>query len=458
MKLSVLGALTALLALTIPANSSDAWRLEEAVTSPAWLRISGDFRVRTSTLDNQYRANGSGSDQAVATRLLLRSEIDFHNLTAGAELQDSRHHAYDSGSTLNTDMVNTWEPLQAYLRWNAPPIANTTHANITIGRQTLDLGSRRLVARNRFRNTINSFNGIKTQWRSHTDQSVTAFYFLPLQAQPVDRNALEEQSPRFDHERFDYQFFGLFYETPLPAANAQAEFFLLGLDEDDNPNRPSRNRRLMTPGLRFHRPPQPKHWDFQIESVLQFGESRDSSLSTDTADRNHSAFFQHITLGYTLGTTWSPRLAFQYDFATGDKDPTDGNQGRFDKLFGARRFDYGPTGIYGTLTRSNISSPGYRLNLQPQENVTVMAAHRFNWLAAAKDAWPTSGLRDETGRAGRFLGHQIELRLRWEIVPKGLRLETGAAHLFAGRFIRRAPNRTTQGDATYAYIQALWSF
>ena len=55
--------------------------------------------------------------------------------------------------------------------------------------------------------------------------------------------------------------------------------------------------------------------------------------------------------------------------------------------------------------------------------------------------------------ADRYVGHQSELRIRWDVLPGNLRLEAGGARLFAGGFTRNAPNVAGQGDATYGYVQ-----
>jgi len=86
-----------------------------------------------------------------------------------------------------------------------------------------------------------------------------------------------------------------------------------------------------------------------------------------------------------------------------------------------------------------------------------MAAHRLRWLASGTDSWNTSGVRDPSGAAGRFLGQQTEVRVRWDLLPGNLRLETGAAQLFGGGFIKNAPNAAGPRDVTYFYTQMfLW--
>ena len=47
----------------------------------------------------------------------------------------------------------------------------------------MDIGSRRFVARNRFRNTLNTFDGLKVDYRKE-DLSTTFFYTFPVSRLP----------------------------------------------------------------------------------------------------------------------------------------------------------------------------------------------------------------------------------------------------------------------------------
>jgi hypothetical protein len=190
---------------------------------------------------------------------------------------------------------------------------------------------------------------------------------------------------------------------------------------------------------------------------VQFGESR-STILTNFTDLDHSAYFIHGELGYSWDHPRNPRLLVQYDYASGDEDPFDGNNERFDTLYGARRFDFGPTGIYGPFARANISSIGLRFLFKPKADMTSFVAYRGYWLASDKDAWVTTVVRDRRGETDRYLGSQIEVRFRWELRPGNIQLETGLAHLFTGDFMEDAPNTTSHGDSTYFYSQVSFRF
>ena len=440
------------------AHAADPWRLQEAIKLPSWLSLSGSFRIRYESLDSQFRVGRDGGDQILLMRTTAKAEIHHGPLTFGAELQDSRAARGDSETPFTTGLVNPLELLQAYLQWQTTDlVAPGATSKLRAGRITLDVGSRRFVARNRFRNTINAFTGIDWQWQSSAGRKLHAFYTLPVDRHPSDPAALRDNDVEFDKEDGDIRFWGLYVSEPLSGDN-NFEFFYFGLDEDDSGDRATRNRELSTFGARLYRKRHPSAWDYEFESTIQFGESRASTSAFDISNLVHFAHFQHAELGYTFQQRMSPRLVVQYDYASGDDSPLDGGNERLDMLFGARRFDFGPTSIFGPFARANLATPGIRLQLKPQVRITSFIAYRAYWLASNKDAWTTSRARDSSGITSSFIGHQVEARLRWNVVPKNIRLEFGFAHLFAGEFIEDAPNSAEQGDSTHLYSQIALTF
>lgn len=437
------------------AESAPPWRLSSALDLPNWLEISGEQRSRYETLDGQFRAGFTGSDQAVALRTSLLTQFKAAPGRLVIEAMDSRHYLSDEGSPIDTTMVNAVDLLQAHARWDAGPLFLGGTNTVRLGRETVDLGMRRLVARNAFRNTINSFTGADWLWQPDRGGSVRAFYFLPVKRLPDDAASLLENEIAADTQSFDTQFWGLYSELPKLPGGVRAEAYYLRLQEEALTD--TRRRHLHTPGLRVFLPAKPGHWDFEVEGTYQLGSSKArTGLAEPVLD--HEAHHLHAGLGYTFAAAWQPRVGVRYDHASGDADPTDRENGRFDTLYGARRFDFGPTGLYGAAARANLESPEYSLTLRPTKPVEVSLSHRFLWLSSARDAWTSAGVRDASGRSGSEIGHQLELRLRWDLLPGNLRLDTGYTHLFAGRFLELAPNSTRQGDVNYAYFELTLMF
>lgn len=150
----------------------------------------------------------------------------------------------------------------------------------------------------------------------------------------------------------------------------------------------------------------------------------------------------------------NPRVALEYDYASGDEDPNDSKNQRFDTLFGARRFDFGPTGIYGAFARTNLNSPGVRITATPTADVLLGLDHRAHWLASYTDSWVPAGLRDRSGRTSNYIGQQLELSARWDI-NSSLNLEASWTRLFKGEFAKTAPNAPDGQDVDYVYVQSM---
>jgi len=437
-------------------TESNSWRLNKALNLPIWFSLSGQHRTRFENLDEQYRGSRNGSDQALVFRTNVLATFDFNRIKFAAEMMDSRVEFADSGTPLSGSTVNPLELLQAYVELPMNNIfGQGSKSSFRGGRITMDMGSRRLVARNRFRNTINGFTGIDWQLQSYDKQKLRFFYTLPVQ-RLFSGSALDNDA-KFDKEHEEVRFWGVYYSpTKLPwgiQGEDQIELYFLGLNEEDVPGELStRDRDIYTPGFRLFRKPEKNKFNYQIESIFQFGESRAST--TSTRDLDHYAYFHHFEVGYRFDAKWSPEILLQYDYASGDDDANDGENNRFDTLFGARRFDFGPTGIYGPFARANLSTPGLRLKLKPASNISSFLAVRGYWLASDNDSWTTAGIANTSGQSDNYIGTQFEARVRWEVAPKNIRVEAGAAHLIAGDVM----NNAGKSDATYLYSQMVFSF
>lgn len=451
--------LISLTASAKPPSDPTLWRLRDAAGLPPQLIFGVEQRARYEMLDGRFRRNRAGSDQVIALRTLVELGVAYRRFELKGEFIDSRVFLEDRGTPLNNSLVDEADILQLYGGWQGKDFFGSgLDAEFKLGRQTLDLGSRRLIARNRYRNTINTFSGLyfnlgeTDRWQLHT------FAFMPVARRPSAASDILDGVHRLDIEQYKSFFLGAFYENRQLPWGLSGELYLFYLHENDQSEVNTANRRFFTPGLRLYRQPARGDWDVELESVYQVGTSRLKTGADETGDLDHFAFFQHAALGYTFNLPWSPRFVLQYDYASGDRDPDDKDNERFDTLFGARRFEFGPTSLYGAFARSNLSSPGYRLIVKPRANLSAFIAHRLFWLAESKDAWTTSGLQDKTGDSGRFLGNQVEARLRWQPLPENFALEAGWAHLFKGEFAQKAPDAPDDEDTDYFYVQSTLQF
>lgn len=441
-----------------PAAAQDRLSLGRALRASDAVTLALNYRARYEHQSGRFRADFQGSDQILAQRLLLAVEHDFGGLYAGAEFQDSRQQRADTGTPLGSDDVNAVELLRGYVGYRTDDaVLPGDRLDVAAGRITIDLGSRRLTARNRFRNTINAFTGVHGRWTSPRGDAVQAFYTLPVARRPADAPSLLQNEVERDDETIHQRFWALHYTRPHGVGALTSEVYLLGLRETDRNDRQTRDRNLLTPGFRLFKTPSVGAFDYGIETALQVGRSALSS-APDAPRLDTLAHFHHFHFGYSLEDVWRTRVVLQYDFASGDRDPTDGDNGRFDTLFGARRFELGPTGIFGALARSNLNAPGARVELAPRARWRGFVGYRAAFLAARRDALTTAGVQDPTGASGKVIGHQFETRVRYDLAPTYVRLESGLAYLKDGSFLKTAPNTSPSGDSVYAYSQISLSF
>lgn len=427
-----------------------------AADAPPSFKLSGSVRVRYEAIDGQARAGFDSSDALANIRTQILAEYRSDAISLGAELFDSRVYGADPGTPLTTNEVNAVEFVQAYIAADiANPLGKGTKLSLMAGRFTLNLGSRRLVAADDYRNTTSGYTGVRADIAAPGGMKATLIYTLPQLRLPDDTAALRDNTVRLDRESFDLVLWGGLVSKANALGPAMAELSYFHLGEQDAPDRPTRDRSLDTLGARLIAAPAPGRIDYEIEAIHQTGHiSR--TLLADAAAQRVSATFFHADVGYSFAGAWKSRLSLEFDRASGDK--AGGRYGRFDTLFGMRRADLAPAGLYNAVGRANIATPGVRFEAAPSNRLDWFAVYRAMWLASDEDSFSTTNVRDATARSGDFAGHQIEGRVRYWLLPSRLRFEVDALLLAKGHFLRRAPNAPPKRTTRYASFNLTASF
>ncbi len=439
-----------------PTTSKPLFSFYDALGRPDNFTIRGTFRSRAEGIANGFRATPFPRDEAANMFFgSIFAEYDTGNkLKIGGELLDARSYFQKPNSVVSALDVNAFELTQAYLNLDLSDVTgNGSKSSLTAGRFTKDIGSRRLVSRQQFRNTTNAYTGVSFDWKGANKDQMTVFWSMPHTRLPDDAQGVRDNAIEFDRESPDLQFFGSSY-TFANVFGGSLEVYGYGLYEQDSgtglQSVQTRNRRLFTPGARLFRGAKPGKFDYEFEAVYQRGLVRETAAVADTRDLDVSAYFLHAETGYTFAVPWLPRVSLLYDHASGDSSNPN-TFTRFDSLFGVRR-EYNAPSLYGPVTRSNLITPAVRLNITPSPIWDAFVTYRALFLDSSTDTFGATRLTDRSGLSGRFAGHQIETRLRYWLIPDALLLETGAAYLFKGRFLRDAPNAPDAGDTVYGYL------
>jgi len=167
------------------------------------------------------------------------------------------------------------------------------------------------------------------------------------------------------------------------------------------------------------------------------------------------AYGYHVMVGYKPeGMPWKPRVSTEFSYASGDKDPTDGDRNTFDGVFGARDKMYGRMNL---MDWKNLQDVQVNLELRPTKRLELKAElHKF-WLAQARDAWylNQSLYRDKSGNSGKDLGWELDVVERFLTPLKGLEVQIGYGHFWPGRFVERVADNA---EANWCFLQFHYRF
>ena len=144
-----------------------------------------------------------------------------------------------------------------------------------------------------------------------------------------------------------------------------------------------------------------------------------------------------------------PRFFTGYDWASGDKNPTDGVRNTFDTMYPTAHDRFGISDQFGW---QNIVAGRVGGTLQPFNRWSVTAQYLDFWLASRTDGiYNTSGgliARDTTGKAPSHIGTEFDI-YTWYEINREVHAGVGVGHLMPGAFLASV---TKGAPYTYPYF------
>jgi hypothetical protein len=308
---------------------------------------------------------------------------------------------------------------------------------LRLGRQELSYGNQRLLGAFGWDNVGRSFDAGKLTFGG-ADWSADLF---------AGRLADRRNSGRGDDSQ---DLIGLYGRIGQPNARIGLEPYLLYLRDGleiagERANTPRDSTRILTLGFR-HFGALESGFAYDLENAFQVGQrGPDSQRAAALAAQGRFRFDGGM----------QPEFGFEYDYATGDGDPTDGRSEEFNNLFPTNHIHYGFADYLGWRNMQDFK-PYLALQLRPGMRAEL-AYHRF-LLVEKSGAWKNAGGAvlgiDPSGKLGTDLGHEIDITLSFPVYEH-LRMLPGYSLFIPGKFARG-----TQGAraSQFAYWQTLVSF
>ena len=426
------------------------------------------FEARENNRDFDSSANDPRDDGWVLSRFRLGLAIRPSSwLKIYAQTQDTREWFSTRGNVPGVNGVDGGDYFDLRQLYIELGDVKRFPLTLTIGRLPLDYGDKRILADPNWGNFGRSFDGVKL--RVQTEKFwVDAFAVRPVQI----RNGEINDSDSADN------FFGIYGGTDALGFQTTELYFLWRDKADAQPDLSPTNKtgangtfngnaqRLATAGTRWKsKPGALRGFDYTAEFAWQFGQLWTGERTTPRL--NHHAFALAILAGHTWeNAPWKPRLGIEYDYASGDKNPTDNSSQSFQNLFPSNHVHYGFMDVFDWR---NLHDARLSLSVKPRRNVEVTLDWHAFWLAETADYWYAgnngySTLRTTTpGNNGRdvrtigarnFAGHEIDFTAGWK-VNTHLSFLAGYSHFFAGDYLR---DTGTHSDADFGYLQATFAF
>jgi hypothetical protein len=421
----------------------------EAFKDITWLQVGLEHRTRYEMRHDDVRRIEGGTDNPIFLRnrawIGIKDILDPFRFAV--EFQDSRvynnKHAITDQERNEYDLLNAYGELYFKKALGVDDRGNDRPIRFRVGRLAYEATDRRFIARNEWRNTTNTFEGFRLNLGRETNDWELDLFGM----QPVRR-----LQTKFDEANSNLWFFGAIGTWRKWSDIVTIQPYYMGQKQQADPNGFTATNRLdreiHMPGFRAYGKVL-DYFDFDVSYNHQLGFTGpnrvDAQGYTVEVGRNFNDY------------VWKPRVSLFYGYASGDKNPNDNVDNRFDRFFGFAR----PWSADHYVIYENLKAPKIRFELTPTQKLQFELGYGAYFLASKTDRMfdildgnisntiKDPGFnRDRTGQSGDFGGHAFEGRIRYQPTSR-ISTILGYTHFTAGEFVKNriAANSCANGHS-----------
>jgi hypothetical protein len=398
---------------------------------PSWLRVRGEFRERVEGFENSGFV-ADRDDSYALTRVRLNATITASkSLSFQANVQDARVAKKHVGPT-TAPFRGPFDLRAAFAdigEAKAPVAAR-------LGRQELAFGEQRLLGHLAWVNTGRSWDAARVILRTKG-----------WQADVFGASLVRSLPDEFDKSGNGNRLAGVYASSSTVIPQAALEPFLFWRRDVNLRSELTTIGDLSqtTIGVRVAGK-LPARLDYGVEMAMQRG-----SLAADSV----SAWAGHWQIRESLPGAGATKLTSEYNFATGDDNPTDGSRQTFDQLYPT---GHDKLGLGDQVGWRNVHHLRQGFEFSPFKATPISLNYHSWWLAEKTDGlYGASGAllaRVAGGAASAHVGQELDIQIARPLTPQ-IQLAAGYAHMFTGAFLKQA---TPGASYSAPYVMVTYVF
>jgi hypothetical protein len=381
---------------------------------PSWLRVRGEFRERVEGFENSGFV-ADRDDAYALSRVRLNATITASKqLSFQANVQDARVAKKQVGPT-TAPFRGPFDLRTAFVDIGDAKVPVAAR----LGRQELAFGEQRLLGHLAWVNTGRTWDAARVILRAKS-----------WQADVFGASLVRSLPDAFDKSGNGNRLAGVYASSAKVIPQAAVEPYVFWRRDVNLRSELTTfgNLSQTTIGARIAGK-LPARLDYGIEMAMQRG-----SLAADSV----SAWAGHWQIRESLPGAGAVKLTSEYNFATGDDNPTDGRRQTFDQLYPT---GHDKLGLADQVGWRNVHHLREGFEFSPFKATPISLNYHSWWLAEKTDGlYAASGAqiaRVAGGAASSHVGQELDIQVTRALTQQ-IQLAAGYAHMFTGAFLKQA--------------------